>query len=1122
MNMKIKNFKKLSLVFSFCVTFSLILNNFGILNVLAYNSGGNFNKINPPFKEIKSFSPSSQIIQKYKRDFHTHKGKDYVEGEVLVKFKKDKINLKTPLAKSAVNEFSWRKSLEKKEDLPFINVSVFKIKDGKTVEEKIAELNKDPNVEYAEPNYLRYPTEFVTPTDPYWNLLWALNNTGQKVNGVSGKPDADIDAPEAWQISEGTTSEVVVAVIDTGVAYNHPDLIENMWNGTNCTGTDLFGNPISGGCNHGYDFQDNDNTPLDDFVLEYYFGHGTHIAGTIAAVMNNEKGIVGVAPHAKIMALKFGFDVASEVRAIQFAIDNGAKIINASFGSYGSSTAEYEAIKAFRNAGGLFIAAAGNDFINNDEYPFYPCAYDLDNIICVAATDQNDNLADFSNYGSMTVDVGAPGVNIFSAVPSSTISIEDFEEVENPPELPSGFIGEGNWGTYKYEYTNPDGSTSTNTILIGDVSYLSQNIWAYASSSNYTVTSPINLNNLGGAYIGFWTVCDTEYTDPYATNTTSDYMALEFSGDGGNSWTEIIRWNEYFLDVDNDPNNNLNGFVERWLSFRIPSEFLTSNFQYRFRWVTNEVDNDHFGCGIDDIEIIKGSDGSDEHYRFWEGTSMATPHVVGLAALIWGTRPDLTYSQVKDIILNTGDSLDSLAGKTVTGKRINAYNALDSITPPIISNIQVASTTETSTIITWITNEPATSKVVYSTSSNFVSSLSVSSTELTTNHQIELTDLSKDTIYYFYVESEDRYNNVSTSTIYSFLTDITPPTIISFIIPATSTTSTISVTLEATDTAGIAGYLLTEASTTPALDDPNWSTTTPTSYTFDSEGIKTLYAWVKDIANHLASTSSSVIIDWTPPTIQGLSDDTTPKQSKTWKWSATDNITATSSILFRYLIDQSSTSTPAGTYSTATEATQPSGDGIFYLHVQAKDEVGNESEIVTVSAVLDNTPPTATLSNLPSNPTTETSINITVGGTDVVYYKYKLDQGNYSNELSTTTPIALSGLSVGSHTICVIGRDIAENWQKEENATCYSWTINPVSSGGGGGFVGGGGGGGGPAPTPPSTKKGDVNGDNKVDKYDFALMMANWGKTGPNICDLNGDNKVDKYDFALLMLNWTG
>jgi len=604
----------------------------------------------------------------------------YVQGEILVKYKNTKINLNTVVGRNSAVKFIKNKSLEKKEDLIKNNISVLRIKDTKTVEQKIAELKNDPNIEYVEPNYKRYPS-VINSNDTNKGLLWGLDNVGQNVNGIIGTLDADIDAQEAWVISESTTSApVIVAIIDSGVAYNHPDLFANMWNGISCK--DENGN-VLGGCNYGYDFEGGDKTPLPTNS-----SHGTHIAGTIAAIKNNSNGIIGVSPQAKIMALKIGFDVASEVKAIDFAIQNGAKIINASFGASTFSQLEYDAITRFKNVGGIFVTAAGNFTINNEITHLYPSDYNLDNIISVAATDQNDTLATFSNYGVTSVDVGAPGTNIYSTFANTNLLNESFDNLITP-SIPSGWTkgGVNSWGTYTL-----DGGTAWGKVLYGDLAY------PYANNTNSTITSPSYNLNGNGAVMDFWTRCDTEYTGYSSGQIAYDYMALEYSSDGVN-FTEIYKWDEPFLDWLNDDTDQTGSAVFHFTDMPIESKYLSNNFKFRFRWVTDSSLNSFDGCLVDDVRITKISDGSDQKYDYSDGTSMATPHVAGLAALIEGYNPNLTAAQVKNVILATGDSIASLSGKTVSGKRINAQKALQAVNPAkAITAFTIPGQTGTTTI----------------------------------------------------------------------------------------------------------------------------------------------------------------------------------------------------------------------------------------------------------------------------------------------------------------------------------------------------------------------------------------------------------------------------------------
>ena len=282
-----------------------------------------------------------------------------------------------------------------------------------TVPRLLAALNKDRTVvRYAEPDHILQAIQTL-PDDPDLGSLWGLNNTGQS----GGTPDADIDAPEAWDIATGN-DDVVAAVIDTGVDYTHPDLVSNIWSNPleTVNGVDDDGNGYVDDVN-GWDFVNNDNTPLDDY------GHGTHVAGTIAAAGNNAVGVVGVNWRCRIMSLKFmdnsGSGVTSDaIDALNYASGLrrrgiNVRLTNNSWGG-GGEDALSDAIRESGDDGLLFVAAAGNLSSDNDRFPFYPASYPWSNIIAVAATDRRDTLAYFSQYGATSVDLAAPGVDILS------------------------------------------------------------------------------------------------------------------------------------------------------------------------------------------------------------------------------------------------------------------------------------------------------------------------------------------------------------------------------------------------------------------------------------------------------------------------------------------------------------------------------------------------------------------------------------------------------------------------------------------------------------------------------------------------------------------------------------
>ena len=354
---------------------------------------------------------------------------EIVPGEIIVKYDDRHADLATGAGQQLLEDAAAAQSLEVKDILPDQNLALLAGAGGDAGDE-IAALNADPHVEYAEPNYRR-SIDAIPTDDTYRDLMWALENTGQTVNGTIGTADADLDGLEAWNYSTGTST--VVAVIDTGVDYTHPDLANQMWDGSSCL--DDAGGAL-GACIGGYDFVSGDKNPAPVGSTSDQ-AHGTHVAGIIAAEKNNGAGGIGIAPSAKIMALRFGLDTISEVKAINFARENGAKIINASFGGSAFSQAEYDAIEDFTQAGGIFVASAGNggdDQIGDDldQGAIYPAAYDLAGIVSVAATDQSDALADFSNYGEDAVDVAAPGRNVVSAVPGNAYSYKSGTSMAAP------------------------------------------------------------------------------------------------------------------------------------------------------------------------------------------------------------------------------------------------------------------------------------------------------------------------------------------------------------------------------------------------------------------------------------------------------------------------------------------------------------------------------------------------------------------------------------------------------------------------------------------------------------------------------------------------------------------
>jgi len=338
---------------------------------------------------------------------------EHVADEIIVKYREGVDESSKDLARFRVA--GKRKKLFRS----IRGLEVTKLPANVSVQEAIDLYQQDPNVLYAEPNYIlrltAKPDLSATPNDPSFGSLYGLTK---------------INAPSAWNVTTGSNN-VVVAILDTGFDYNHVDLSANIYNNPGeCTadGVDNDGNGYIDDC-HGINVAYGNSDPMDDNE------HGTHVAGTIGAVGNNGVGVVGVNWNVKMISCKF-FDANGEgttegaiecLDYVKTLKDRGVNIVatSNSWGGGDNSQALYDAIDAQRQSGILFITAAGNGNAfgvgqNNDNAPFYPCTYFLPNIICVAATTSTDAKASFSNFGKHTVHVGAPGNNILSTLPGNT------------------------------------------------------------------------------------------------------------------------------------------------------------------------------------------------------------------------------------------------------------------------------------------------------------------------------------------------------------------------------------------------------------------------------------------------------------------------------------------------------------------------------------------------------------------------------------------------------------------------------------------------------------------------------------------------------------------------------
>jgi subtilisin family serine protease len=560
--------------------------------------------------------------------------RDAVDGQLVVRFRE---GVNRAERAEAVGETGGRIA----QNLLLPGAAVVEVSEGQTVEDAVAELESDPDVLYAEPNYIRHAT--AVPNDPSFPALWGLDQPS----------DHDIDAPEAWNTTTGS-SNVVVAVIDTGIAYDHPDLAPNMWvNPADPTvnSVDDDGNGKTDDV-FGWDFIQDDKTPLD------FNTHGTHVAGTIGAQGNNATGVVGVNWDVSLMALRAGdfyggFPLSATTNAIVYACAHGADVVNGSYGGSGSSTSEKDAINSPACANTLFVFAAGNEHSNNDTKPSFPCNYPTTRIICVGATDISDVLAGYSNFGRTNVDIAAPGGGggaggeILSTFPTfSQVGVgEGFED----PGWPR-------WGDPLGTGTAWDrsGTASAGSFSLAD-----------SPGGNYTTTSTSSIRNLSAVDFTGKNGCFVQYDLRIATEFDKDFFVIRTGTTTAANTFDVTGWSGstggLFMTGVQEDLSMVDGAATVYLRF-----FLEANGNATVGDGAY-VDSVLFGCLTP----------AGEAYGNEVGTSMASPQVAGAAALVLAAHPALTPAQVRRSILSTTDYKAGLCGKVATSGRLNVKGAID-------------------------------------------------------------------------------------------------------------------------------------------------------------------------------------------------------------------------------------------------------------------------------------------------------------------------------------------------------------------------------------------------------------------------------------------------------------
>ncbi|MDI6711389.1 MAG: S8 family serine peptidase [Bacillota bacterium] len=581
-------------------------------------------------------------------------GAAYVPGEVIVKFK----DAPGAEAKAQVLGAYRALGLAEKKALPG---GAALLRTGADVEAAVAALRTDPWVEYAQPNYIYHVAAVNYANEPLWNQQWGLNDA-----------DYGARAPEAWNRTAGSDG-VIVAVIDTGVNAGHPDL--------------------QGRLVAGYDFVNNDDDPADDN------GHGTHVAGIIAAA-DNTAGIVGAAPGVRIMPLKAADangDLTTDriVAAIDWAEDHGAKVVNMSFGGAAFDQAEYDAIK--KRPGILFVAAAGNggdDGIgdDNDVSPVYPACFDLPNVVAVAALAPDGALAGFSNYGAATVDLAAPGEDIWSALPAfpdAGVAVAVYDETKGYKSMFWGF-GLEDLSTSDQVYdcltrtvrdwfglapgadvlvVDDDhdmfgDTTGYYTGALADAGYNCQAIevpqGADGPSSLVMATYDAVIWQTGWAW---W----SDANGMVSNLTDADIQALTAYLDGGGNILLCGQDAGYLIEGSDFYTIYLKA---EWLQEATdllvlrPLTGLHAPYGQPVDYVFNEA--------ITDLDLLSARPGGElvlgvSDYAAWSGTSMAAPFVSAGAALALSLKGSLSPSQLADILRNKSRALGSLDGKVASG-----------------------------------------------------------------------------------------------------------------------------------------------------------------------------------------------------------------------------------------------------------------------------------------------------------------------------------------------------------------------------------------------------------------------------------------------------------------------
>jgi thermitase len=547
----------------------------------------------------------------------------YVSGEAIVRFERGASRAERREARRAAGVSFEDQLLVARAELVDV--------DG-AVKEAVRRLERQPEVAYAQPNFRYEALAVEAPNDSFFAQLWGLSDPALPKPGIS--------ALEAWEETEG--SGQTIAVVDTGVDLTHPDIAPNLWDNP-------APDPVDEDL-HGYDFVDDDGDP-DDFQF-----HGTHVAGTAAAVAGNATGIAGVAPNAEIMAVRVldgnGSGTSADIGAgIAYAAENGADVINLSLGGPGATDkAMSDAVDVAADNDAVVVVAAGNESSNNETTPTVPCVLPQANLICVAAINESGALAGFSNWGANSVDLAAPGAQILSTK-------VDY----GPPILSDGFelgssvvwetfISNGGLPWSFTTATSASGSRSATDSAVGD--YGAAINPSKSAASELFTASPVSLSGERGCRLHFRTMYQIESPAPNgflfdafaagAVGEAAPFDGLFFAGESFGYPSSFSREEVSISSMDG-----------RTDVFPIFGVFADQELQFDGAYVDDVrliCRDETYTNSISSIgEYDQPNAGS---YVEFQGTSMATPHVAGVAALVRAAAPGASATSVVEAILD--------------------------------------------------------------------------------------------------------------------------------------------------------------------------------------------------------------------------------------------------------------------------------------------------------------------------------------------------------------------------------------------------------------------------------------------------------------------------------------